>query len=85
MALVAVCTGMLFFTLFSTQYQRFYMPSSFLCTFLICLVTLVIFSADSNHVFMTPVTGLVTSFQVSHSLPVGTKETREYGRLRGSS
>ncbi|VDL86097.1 unnamed protein product [Nippostrongylus brasiliensis] len=56
---------MLSFTLCSTQYQRFYMPTSFLCTFLICLVTLLIFSSDSKSAFMTPVASLATSFQVS--------------------
>ncbi|WKY01085.1 hypothetical protein Q1695_015241 [Nippostrongylus brasiliensis] len=55
---------MLSFTLCSTQYQRFYMPTSFLCTFLICLVTLLIFSSDSKSAFMTPVASLATSFQV---------------------
>ncbi|KIH68121.1 hypothetical protein ANCDUO_01543 [Ancylostoma duodenale] len=55
---------MLSFTLCSSQYQRFYMPTSFLCTFLICLVTLLIFSSDSKSAFMTPVASLATSFQV---------------------
>lgn len=40
------------------------MPTSFLCTFLICLVTLLIFSAESHAAFMTPVASLATSFQV---------------------
>ncbi|CAJ0597816.1 unnamed protein product [Cylicocyclus nassatus] len=63
-ALVIVCLAMLSFTLCSAQYQRFYMPTSFLCTFLICLVTLLIFSSDSKSAFMTPVASLATSFQV---------------------
>ncbi|KAK5973183.1 Guanylate cyclase domain-containing protein [Trichostrongylus colubriformis] len=63
-ALIMVCLAMLSFTLCSSQYQRFYMPTSFLCTFLICLVTLLIFSSDSKSAFMTPVASLATSFQV---------------------
>ncbi|EYB95514.1 hypothetical protein Y032_0159g3308 [Ancylostoma ceylanicum] len=63
-ALITVCLAMLSFTLCSSQYQRFYMPTSFLCTFLICLVTLLIFSSDSKSAFMTPVASLATSFQV---------------------
>ncbi|PIO57699.1 hypothetical protein TELCIR_20881, partial [Teladorsagia circumcincta] len=62
-ALIMVCLAMLSFTLCSSQYQRFYMPTSFLCTFLICLVTLLIFSSDSKSAFMTPVASLATSFQ----------------------
>ncbi|VDM59378.1 unnamed protein product [Angiostrongylus costaricensis] len=62
--LILVCLAMLSFTLCSSQYQRFYMPTSFLCTFLICLVTLLIFSSDSKSAFMTPVASLATSFQV---------------------
>lgn len=64
-ALITVCLAMLSFTLCSSQYQRFYMPTSFLCTFLICLVTLLIFSSDSKTAFMTPVASLAISFQVS--------------------
>ncbi|CAI4229040.1 unnamed protein product [Auanema sp. JU1783] len=63
-ALVATCSLMVIFTMFSTQYQRFYMPTSFLCTFIISLVTLLTFSAGPNDAFMTPVASLVTSFQV---------------------
>ncbi|KAJ1367192.1 hypothetical protein KIN20_028054 [Parelaphostrongylus tenuis] len=63
-ALILICLAMLSFTLCSSQYQRFYMPTSFLCTFLICLVTLLIFSSDSKSAFMTPVASLATSFQV---------------------
>ncbi|KAE9417941.1 hypothetical protein Angca_007328 [Angiostrongylus cantonensis] len=66
--LILVCLAMLSFTLCSSQYQRFYMPTSFLCTFLICLVTLLIFSSDSKSAFMTPVASLATSFQVSKLL-----------------
>ncbi|KHJ99435.1 hypothetical protein OESDEN_00578 [Oesophagostomum dentatum] len=63
-SLITVCLAMLSFTLCSSQYQRFYMPTSFLCTFLICLVTLLIFSSDSKSAFMTPVASLATSFQL---------------------
>ncbi|CAB3403497.1 unnamed protein product [Caenorhabditis bovis] len=62
--LIIVILAMYAFTTCASQYQRFYMPTSFLCTFLICLVTLVIFSAESHAAFMTPVASLATSFQV---------------------
>ncbi|PAV84984.1 hypothetical protein WR25_08931 [Diploscapter pachys] len=63
-SLIAVCLAILAFTVLSSQYQRFYMPTSFLCTFLICLVTLLIFSSEAQGSFMTPVASLATSFQV---------------------
>uniref|UniRef100_A0A1I7T2H9 adenylate cyclase n=1 Tax=Caenorhabditis tropicalis TaxID=1561998 RepID=A0A1I7T2H9_9PELO len=62
--LVAIIVAMFAFTACAAQYQRFYMPTSFLCTFLICLVTLLIFSAENQAAFMTPVASLATSFQV---------------------
>ncbi|CAD6192954.1 unnamed protein product [Caenorhabditis auriculariae] len=62
--LIVVCVAMFSFTACAAQYQRFYMPTSFLCTFLICLVTLLIFSSESQVAFMTPVATLATSFQV---------------------
>lgn len=61
--LIALSVGMLLFTLFSAHYQRFYMPTSFLCVFLLCTVTLFIFS-DNSRTFMSPIGGLATSFQV---------------------
>ncbi|UMM23449.1 hypothetical protein L5515_004164 [Caenorhabditis briggsae] len=62
--LVGIICAMYGFTALSAQYQRFYMPTSFLCTFLICLVTLLLFSAEHHATFMTPVACLATSFQV---------------------
>uniref|UniRef100_A0A9J2Q4E6 Adenylate cyclase N-terminal domain-containing protein n=1 Tax=Ascaris lumbricoides TaxID=6252 RepID=A0A9J2Q4E6_ASCLU len=62
--LVALSIGMLLFTLFSVHYQRFYMPTSFLCVFVLCTITLLVFS-DSSGSFMSPVGELATSFQVS--------------------
>ncbi|VDM41187.1 unnamed protein product [Toxocara canis] len=56
--LIALSIGMLLFTLFSVHYQRFYMPTSFLCVFVICTVTLLIFS-DSSGTFMSPVVLLI--------------------------
>ncbi|VDK19841.1 unnamed protein product [Anisakis simplex] len=61
--LITLSIGMLLFTLFSIHYQRFYMPTSFLCVFVICTVTLLIFS-DSSGSFMSPIGELATSFQV---------------------
>ncbi|GMS89568.1 hypothetical protein PENTCL1PPCAC_11743, partial [Pristionchus entomophagus] len=61
--LVVTCGAMLFFTLMSAQYQRFYMPTSFLCTFLICVLTLVVLS-DVTNPLMSPVGTFVTSIQV---------------------
>lgn len=63
-SLVGIIAAMYGFTCLAAQYQRFYMPTSFLCTFLICLVTLLIFSAENQAAFMTPVACLATSFQV---------------------
>ncbi|CAI5445983.1 unnamed protein product [Caenorhabditis angaria] len=64
--LIAAILAMYAFTKCTSQYQRFYMPTSFLCTFLICLVTLLIFSAETQQsgAFMKPVACLATSFQV---------------------
>ncbi|CAA84795.1 adenylate cyclase [Caenorhabditis elegans] len=64
LCLCAIIFAMFAFTACAAQYQRFYMPTSFLCTFLICLVTLLIFSAENQAAFMTPVASLATSFQV---------------------
>ncbi|KAE9556006.1 hypothetical protein FO519_000752 [Halicephalobus sp. NKZ332] len=61
-SLLVLCFCMLWFTSLSVHYQRFYMPTSFLCTFLICLFTLLIFS--STHSFMGPVACMATSIQV---------------------
>uniref|UniRef100_A0A8R1DHW5 Adenylate cyclase N-terminal domain-containing protein n=1 Tax=Caenorhabditis japonica TaxID=281687 RepID=A0A8R1DHW5_CAEJA len=64
LCLIAIIFAMFAFTACAAQYQRFYMPTSFLCTFLICLVTLLIFSAENQAAFMSPVASLATSFQV---------------------
>ncbi|VBB32533.1 unnamed protein product, partial [Acanthocheilonema viteae] len=61
--LFVISFGMLLFTLFSVHYQRFYMPASFLCVFILCTVTLFIFS-DKSGSFMSPIGDLATSFQV---------------------
>lgn len=45
----------------------FYMPTSFLCTFLICVLTLVVLS-DVTNPLMSPVGTFVTSIQVHFSL-----------------
>lgn len=50
------------FTQSTALYQRFYLPTSFLCTFLICLITLLIFSSSGS--FMGPVARMATSIQV---------------------
>ncbi|CAJ0941909.1 unnamed protein product, partial [Mesorhabditis belari] len=63
LTLVVVSLAIYSFTVFSAHYQRFYMPTSFLCTFLICLVTLLIFS-EGNANFMSPVATLAISIQV---------------------
>ncbi|CAJ0578607.1 unnamed protein product, partial [Mesorhabditis spiculigera] len=62
-AMVLVSLAIYSFTILSAHYQRFYMPTSFLCTFLICLITLIIFS-EGNDNFMTPVATLAISIQV---------------------
>lgn len=49
------------FTL-SVHYQRFYLPTSFFCSFLLCLATLLIFSDIDPY--MGPVASLATSIQV---------------------
>lgn len=59
--------GIFLFTLLSVQFQRFYMPASFLCVFILCTVTLLIFS-DKSGSFMSPVGDLATSFQVTFSI-----------------
>lgn len=59
----AISFGMFLFTLFPVHYQRFYMPASFLCVFLLCSVTLLIFF-DKSGSFMSPIGDLATSFQV---------------------
>ncbi|MFH4976993.1 hypothetical protein AB6A40_003702 [Gnathostoma spinigerum] len=61
--IVTFCFILFFFTFFSVYYQRFYMPASFLCVFVISLLTLLIFS-DTHGSFMSPVGALATSFQV---------------------
>ncbi|VIO92580.1 adenylate cyclase, type IX, putative [Brugia malayi] len=61
--LFVISFGMFLFTLFSVHYQRFYMPASFLCVFILCTVTLLIFS-DKSGSFMSPIGDLATSFQV---------------------
>ncbi|KAM3715876.1 Adenylate cyclase type, partial [Dirofilaria immitis] len=61
--LFVISFGMFLFTLFSVYYQRFYMPASFLCVFILCTVTLLIFS-DKSDSFMSPIGDLATSFQV---------------------
>uniref|UniRef100_A0A183D0L6 Protein lifeguard 2 n=1 Tax=Gongylonema pulchrum TaxID=637853 RepID=A0A183D0L6_9BILA len=61
--LFLISLGMFLFTLFSIHYQRFYMPTSFLCIFILCTITLLIFS-DTSGSFMSPVGNLATSFQV---------------------
>uniref|UniRef100_A0AC34PUL0 Guanylate cyclase domain-containing protein n=1 Tax=Panagrolaimus sp. JU765 TaxID=591449 RepID=A0AC34PUL0_9BILA len=61
-SLLVLCCSMLWFTSLSVHYQRFYMPTSFLCVFMICLLTLLIFS--STHSFMGPVASMATSIQV---------------------
>jgi hypothetical protein len=65
LALVGLCVCMFGFTLYTHTYQRFYMPTSFLCTFVISVVTLLIF-ADNAGAFMGPVAALATSIQVLH-------------------
>lgn len=60
--MAAICIAILAFTSLSIHYQRFYMPTSFFCTFLICLVTLLIFS--SIDPFMGPLASMATSIQV---------------------
>ncbi|VDN08341.1 unnamed protein product [Thelazia callipaeda] len=61
--LFTLSVGMFLFTLFTVHYQRFYLPASFLCVFILCAVTLLIFSDTSNS-FMGPIGDLATSFQV---------------------
>lgn len=57
-----ICVLMFWFTSCSAHYQRFYLPTSFLCTFLLCLTTLFIFS--STETFMGPLASMSTSIQV---------------------
>jgi hypothetical protein len=65
LSVVTLCALMLKFTTFAVRYQRFYLPTSFLCTFLICLITLLIFpSADP---LMGPLAKMATSVQVRYS------------------
>ncbi|EFO23984.2 hypothetical protein LOAG_04500 [Loa loa] len=61
--LFIISFGMFLFTLFTVYYQRFYMLASFLCVFILCTVTLLIFS-DKSGSFMSPIGDLATSFQV---------------------
>lgn len=65
--IIGLCVSMLRFTQYPTRYQRFYLPTSFLCTFLICLITLLVFS--STHSFMGPVARMATSIQVGGRAP----------------
>ncbi|KAI6195414.1 hypothetical protein M3Y96_01228800 [Aphelenchoides besseyi] len=64
LALIVLCIIMYYFTKWSASYQRFYLPTSFLCTFLICLITLLIFPATEP--LMGPVATMATSIQVLH-------------------
>ncbi|KAI1721567.1 adenylate and guanylate cyclase catalytic domain-containing protein [Ditylenchus destructor] len=60
--LTLLCVSMFLFTSWSVHYQRFYLPTSFLCIFLICMITLLIFS--SLEPFMGPLASMATSIQV---------------------
>ncbi|CAD5210753.1 unnamed protein product [Bursaphelenchus xylophilus] len=60
--IVILCFTMFRFTQFAAHYQRFYLPTSFLCTFSICVITLLIFSGNDS--FMGPVARIATSIQV---------------------
>uniref|UniRef100_A0A7E4V052 adenylate cyclase n=1 Tax=Panagrellus redivivus TaxID=6233 RepID=A0A7E4V052_PANRE len=61
-ALIVICSAIMWFTLCSVHYQRFYMPTSFLCIFLICLLTFLIFTSTNS--FMGPVAMMTTGIQV---------------------
>uniref|UniRef100_A0A0N4ZNA6 adenylate cyclase n=1 Tax=Parastrongyloides trichosuri TaxID=131310 RepID=A0A0N4ZNA6_PARTI len=58
-----ICTGLIIFSKYSIHYQRFYMPTSFLCIFLIFITTQLIFSQQASPI-MGPVAMLTTSIQV---------------------
>uniref|UniRef100_A0A0K0F5Q4 adenylate cyclase n=1 Tax=Strongyloides venezuelensis TaxID=75913 RepID=A0A0K0F5Q4_STRVS len=58
-----ICSGLIIFSKYSIHYQRFYMPTSFLCTFLIFITTQLIFSQQTSPI-MGPVATLTTSIQV---------------------
>ncbi|TKR77481.1 hypothetical protein L596_018448 [Steinernema carpocapsae] len=62
-ALIVISVVIFLFTGHSILYQRFYLPTSFLCTFIICVATLLIFSNNSTS-FMGPVASLATSMEV---------------------
>ncbi|KAF7633992.1 hypothetical protein Mgra_00006620 [Meloidogyne graminicola] len=62
-SLLSLLFGLMFwFASCSPHYQRFYLPTSFLCTFLLCLTTL--FICSSAETFMGPIASMATSMQV---------------------
>ncbi|KAK0416611.1 hypothetical protein QR680_012590 [Steinernema hermaphroditum] len=63
LSLILICGLIFVFTRQQVLYQRFYLPTSFLCTFIICVVTLLIFSNNTSS-FMGPVASLATSMEV---------------------
>lgn len=55
--------AILVFTFCTRNYQRFYLPTSFLCTFLVCVVTLLVFSLGDRPL-ISPLGTFATSVEV---------------------
>lgn len=62
LAIIATALGLLAFTFTEHLYMRFYVPASFLCTFLICVASLLFFSLQ--HPLVSPLGTFATSIEV---------------------